>query len=452
MEDFKKGQEVTVFLDKEHSLGPGESADHKAKFVAYHLNDRQWADVDLETEHAGGTKRLSVPVFALKAVLLLFAVLCSALPSRAQFIGYTSPQSVTSTPFNNVLCTGSAQNVTVPNLGQAAHYGIFLPGAPAPQTFVASIQGSNDGISFVDLSDQGTSINLTQGGNTTPAVSLSGTGYYNIVRITVTCNPNTARFTVQYSGVSLTPGQPAGSAGYSQVMKNVGTASPSNTNLQTTFRTPFGNSAGTLEFTFVAANGPASSTLLVTCASNSSFISNRAFGPFTLTTSANAVQTIESPPAACPFVNMLYTSGGASAGSFNWDYAFYSQSAAPLTTPNVYKTVAATAAGNTNLWVPSTGTKRFVVQGVCVEVTGNASLAVAGVETIDLQDNTTSTGLTFSVFVNSAAGTGAALFSECVPHMQNGLASSLAGNTLNVNLSTALATGVVRVRAYGFEE
>lgn len=126
-------------------------------------------------------------------------------------------------------------------------------------------------------------------------------------------------------------------------------------------------------------------------------------------------------------------------------FAFNGVSFDKVRTPSASKSVAATAAGNTALWTPTTGTK-FRLLRYCVEVTGNASQAVAGVITITLFDGAAGvTGQVHSVFVPGAAAAGAALFTSPWVDLGNGFISVLVNNVLNINLSAALATGVCRV-------
>lgn len=122
-------------------------------------------------------------------------------------------------------------------------------------------------------------------------------------------------------------------------------------------------------------------------------------------------------------------------------------------TPTTFKTVAATASGDTALWTPTSG-KKFRLMGLVVELSGNAQLGAAATFTILLRDATTATGLGFS------ASVGAAAISTSVPNLiesgvillGNGILSAAANNVLNVNLSAALTAGVARVSAFGTEE
>jgi hypothetical protein len=119
----------------------------------------------------------------------------------------------------------------------------------------------------------------------------------------------------------------------------------------------------------------------------------------------------------------------------------------------VFRTVAATASGNTVIWTPGSGNKFRLLQ-LFIQVSDNASLAAGGVLTVDIQDATTSTNITFSVFVPTTAVT--TVIGDGAEVSLNlgaiGILSAAANNTLNVNLSVALATGVCRIIAMGTEE
>ena len=62
--NFKRGDTVTVRLTADHEL-EGDLQAHSAKFVRT-LPGQEWAEVQLESEHAGGTKTLHVPLDAIE--------------------------------------------------------------------------------------------------------------------------------------------------------------------------------------------------------------------------------------------------------------------------------------------------------------------------------------------------------------------------------------------------
>jgi hypothetical protein len=125
-------------------------------------------------------------------------------------------------------------------------------------------------------------------------------------------------------------------------------------------------------------------------------------------------------------------------------------------TPIIFKTVQATASGNTAVWTPTTG-KKFRLMRFKIQLTANATLAAAGVLTVSFQDATTGIGVAQDFYVGQVALTAAtALFTVGDESgwidLGNGYISTAANNVLNVNLSAALASGNIRVFCCGTEE
>jgi hypothetical protein len=123
----------------------------------------------------------------------------------------------------------------------------------------------------------------------------------------------------------------------------------------------------------------------------------------------------------------------------------------PGVNPTSFKSVQATASGNTALWTPASGKKVRIVAFKII-VTGNSTQAVAGVLTFGLQDNTTDIGLSHDVFVPSIAITSQFDYDSGWITLGNGRLSGVANNVLNINLSAALLTGDCRVICMGDEE
>src|SRR5205823_6445000 len=89
--------------------------------------------------------------------------------SRAQFLGYTTPQTVTQNLATNTACTGAAQTFTFPNLGQTQHAIIMQVTAPPMVSSKVFIEGSTNGVNFTRISDELDNINLA---------TLTASGYY----------------------------------------------------------------------------------------------------------------------------------------------------------------------------------------------------------------------------------------------------------------------------------
>jgi hypothetical protein len=107
--------------------------------------------------------------------------------------------------------------------------------------------------------------------------------------------------------------------------------------------------------------------------------------------------------------------------------------------------------GATNIVTPTAG-KKFRLFGYLLMLPGNASLAAAAVENMDLKD-----GGSFlfgaDVFVPNAAGTGPMLYTGAWVMLNgNGYLSAIANNTLQLNLGTGLATSAARISVLTSEE
>ncbi len=123
-------------------------------------------------------------------------------------------------------------------------------------------------------------------------------------------------------------------------------------------------------------------------------------------------------------------------------------------TPTVFKTVQATASGNTAIWTPGTGNK-FRLLRFLVSVSANAFLASAGVLVISFQDAAVATSVNLEVYLQGSAPanpSGNVFYSGWIDLGQFGILSAAANNVLNVNLSTALSAGDVRITVCGTEE
>lgn len=114
---------------------------------------------------------------------------------------------------------------------------------------------------------------------------------------------------------------------------------------------------------------------------------------------------------------------------------------------NVFKTVAATASGNTAVWTPASG-KKFRLMGWRLSVAG--TLAAAGTQVIQLRDGTTTViARAGANVVQTLPGNDTQIGED---YGKLGQLSATADNVLNINLGTAMATGAVYIDAWGTEE
>lgn len=118
-------------------------------------------------------------------------------------------------------------------------------------------------------------------------------------------------------------------------------------------------------------------------------------------------------------------------------------------TSNVFKSVTATAAGNTAVWTPAAG-KKFRLMKVYLKVTSNSTLAAAGILLAQLFDGAAGViGVADNVFI---PGSGNQVHQDYQFDLGNGYLSAAANNVLNINLSAALTAGVVSITVSGTEE
>lgn len=115
------------------------------------------------------------------------------------------------------------------------------------------------------------------------------------------------------------------------------------------------------------------------------------------------------------------------------------------------------ASGQLTIWTPASG-KRFNLLFYVVDVTANASITAGGAEVaLTLEDESTAIGSGFihTVWIPKVAveTTGGLLYSSGAVSMGvTGYRSSALGNKLHLTVGATLATGKVRVRAWGTEE
>lgn len=334
------------------------------------------------------------------ALLILISL---ALPARAQFSGYSIPQTIANTPFSATSCTGAQQTALIANMGQTEHF-ITVTTAGGVVGFRATVQGSHDSTTFNDISDV-----ATTSGNT-----VEGQGYYPITRVSVTCAAAVGTFTVQYSGEATAPAPQFGGQASAQMDKTLAVGAAANATFTSqTVRAPYGTSGGALYFLYSGA-GPAGSTLNVSCstlgvATLSSIVS------YPLPTTAT-VQLLAVPLLPCDFVTVTYTSGGASAQTFTLSYVFNGQTITggdPCQGSTAAKSsVAINAAATTQLLVAA--------------VTGHAVYAC---------------GFNFTLTSGAAAATAT---------IQSGTGATCAGSTVNqTGAMTGIPTSTVNVPSGG---
>lgn len=136
-------------------------------------------------------------------------------------------------------------------------------------------------------------------------------------------------------------------------------------------------------------------------------------------------------------------------GVDSWEFAWDGTQFDRVRIASVFKTLIVTASGTTALWVPAGGTS-FRIMGYTIDVAG--TLAATGVQTIELVDGSTviRNHLANCIETPTVSISGGADHITC--DLGQGLLSINPGNTLNVHLSVAMATGGVAINIWGTEE
>lgn len=193
----------------------------------------------------------------LKSLLLFLAALLVAAfvpAARAQFIGYSSPQTVSVQAFNAVTVPTTK---VVQNLGQSIHlltYSVTFSSSPC--SLDIRLEASQDGTNWFPISADGTESGAS---GASQVFGLFASGYFPLVRANLVefSGPCTAAsVTAFYSGTSTANGPPFGA--FVQNTGNRIAVTMGNSILNGTIAVnyvplPSGTTAGTIYFSWMAA-------------------------------------------------------------------------------------------------------------------------------------------------------------------------------------------------------
>jgi hypothetical protein len=233
------------------------------------------------------------------------------LPAKAQFIGYTSPQTVSLSRTVSCPAGNTGVSVIVPNLGQSNHVVNFASvGGTALDVWLEGTDSLSDAVLNFPISP----FSFSNAG------AVQASGYYNIVIIQITCK---ASDTVQlfYAGTSG-PGASVPTLPYDALLSFNLAA----TTGQTWFvAPPSGHTGGILSFTPI---GTGSSGATVTIRDQLQGHSNLVFTT-TLATTTGVQQIFQIPDGLqTGNVEIDYVAGGASTATYTLDYLFTSPTSA----------------------------------------------------------------------------------------------------------------------------
>jgi hypothetical protein len=324
---------------------------------------------DLRRAAAKGCKRVT------GVALLSLCALFFAAPARAQFIGYTFPQTVTQTLASGVACTGSAQDFNVNNLGQTQHFATILVSGSATR-FTAQFFSTNGS---TPISDVGTL-------NANFQTSITASGYYTQVFVMVDCSAG-ATFSINYVGTASSAPPQQGAILAATVSKAFALGAPAGTSLASNFFTPpYGNTSGSVQFVFTGA-GPAGSSIDVYCENTTTSPTLAPPQVFPLATTTGVLQQFPVAALPCQSVEAIYVSGGSSASTASLSYNFtppgFPEQFAYNNLPASSSTVVQTGPGKLHTIVAT-----------------NVSMG----STITIYDNTACSGTVIATLLPTAAG------------------------------------------------
>ncbi len=333
---------------------------------------------------------------------LIVLIACTPPPrAHAQYVGTVGLQTVevpavfnavTASQVSPTTCSGSKAPVggsaCIQNLGQTIHL-LNYTVTGSPTLIQIRMEGSWDGTNFVPISDDAT--DLTSG-------EVVGLGFYPAVRVNlvqcVGCGGGVT-LTANYSGHFAGPSNLYGFYNPSQNYRKVVFTAASAGSNQTTngIVLPFGATSGLFVIKAGGAGFPNGSSFIFR-----THIGENAqnYGPFTLQNSTNS-QAFVFPVTGATSMDVLYTSGGASAATFSGYFLAYPPgllpaTAQPGTSQNQEVTQLAGAASVT--LSPGIGQQVYVYSVSARCSAGTAGLTINGAGTILWTSGTTEVGTT----------------------------------------------------------
>lgn len=239
----------------------------------------------------------------LAVLLALVWVPCAS----AQFLGFTSPQTITQTAFSAEPCANAPTSFTVRNIGQSVHYLVYSTSGTV-NSLEIQIEGSQDNVTYYRMSDTGT-------GTSSGAVFAS---FYNTyIRVRLVACSGTGTVSAIYSGTSVATGSPVGLFGL-QYSKELANDVAANATATSNVPLPRGGTGGVLYLTFSDATC-ASSTLALTAGPDPTQ-QITLLAATALSATANT-QAFTIPAIAANDAVVTYTTGcGASAATYDLTY------------------------------------------------------------------------------------------------------------------------------------
>jgi len=257
----------------------------------------------------------SNPIKALlqRSIFILAAALAVAFPCRAQQ-GVIQIQTNTQTLFNGTITCPFTQTFNIQNINQSVHV-VTYSTPTSSQTVKIFIEGSNDGITFFQLSDTAMTNPLVGVG------ALIGFGFYPIVRanVAITGCTGSPAFSLVYNAAGVTPGFELGAFDATAIAKTLSRGADASTGHVFTFTAPYANTAGVITFEF-SGTAPTGGGFEV---DNCDPTFGGAFDQVFAIPAANGVQfsfPVRAFPTPC--VSVTYNQGAGGSGGLQLFYNF----------------------------------------------------------------------------------------------------------------------------------
>ncbi|HWE00676.1 MAG TPA: hypothetical protein VG345_16610 [Bryobacteraceae bacterium] len=231
-------------------------------------------------------------VFAIALVPWLVMLGCAG-QARAQFLGYTSPQTVNLPAFDAVNAPATA---LFPNVGQSYHE-LCYQDTIATAVFQLRISASFDNVNYFALSDDATS---QQSG------CIYGQGSYPFVEAQLLNYSGGGTLSAFYTGTSGTSGPPTGSLNQSQTVKKILAVGATATAASYLINPPCGNSSGVVYFIYNSGNNVGGS-LAVQTGTDSQHLSLADTGGLFTILDNSSVQIFPVPPGPATFLKVSFS-------------------------------------------------------------------------------------------------------------------------------------------------
>jgi len=324
----------------------------------------------------------------LLAALLFLAAL--AAPSRAQFIGYTSPQTVFQQVFNAVNvpivsplsnpalgpCTpGGATACAIPNLGQTQHSVIIRTSAQA--RFKIQLEATADGTIFFPIAEA-VSDGGQSAGNPTPITVMNASGPYAGFRLNLIAITVAGSLQAWYAGGSATVPTAGGGVNGSALYRRVLAMAPNPagatlTSSVTGVYPPAGSTGGTLFFQFQTGNCAGGSLSILSGPDIAHTVALATITPANVAT----LQSFPIPATAAGTMTFAY----APCGTETYDtFMIFSAATGTITSPTQVNTEGQKASYRAAAsWSPAAGgaTDIFVIGGSATKTVRVTRMAIA---------------------------------------------------------------------------